>query len=249
MLYDQWYAKTEGGTKEMSAEDSRELVDLYGKTPPPANSPELKAEKITEAIKNWWTETGISKWDNNYIETLNKELQNAIREYNKTTGNGIPVPGSEDTTGMSPAGVLRIRQQEYDEAATSGDKDRIIQASIALESAKSSNEFMKSGMPWDRERNTFFTGDGGLSTKNDDERANDRLMVYGSEDAGSPARQAYDEFIANIRTIKPEHIQKLNERDDINKIIPDIMTDRTGQQLLEAIQRLHEITIRYDNEN
>jgi hypothetical protein len=273
VLTDQWKKLTNNGENPAPLEDMQAIIDKYGKAPPPANSPDLDAAKITEAIKNWWVQTGISQWDKNFIETLNKELQNAIRGHNNETGSNVPVPGSDpaDTSGMTPAEAVSIRQQEYKEALESGDDDWITRATIALERAlmealapKPVNDpideetrrvgeidrmLMKSGMPWDKDRAAFFTGDGNPFTKNDDEKTNDRLMAYGGEPTSSPARQAFDEFIGHLKTIKPEHIQKLNERDDINKIIPDIMTDKTGQLLLDTIRELKEITIRYDNEN
>jgi hypothetical protein len=107
MLHDQWAEKTENGTKAMSAEDSQALVDLYGKEPPPPNSPEFDAAKATQAIVNWWTKTGISHWDKNFPKTLAEELANAIRGYNKETGSSEPVPGEKPvipiTDDMTPA--------------------------------------------------------------------------------------------------------------------------------------------------
>jgi nicotinate-nucleotide pyrophosphorylase len=60
------------------------------------------------------------------------------------------------------------------------------------------------------------------------------------------ARQALDEVYDILKSFTPEQIKRLNESNEINRVIPDVMTDRTGQLLLEAIRELKETTIRYD---
>jgi len=77
---------------------------------PNASSPELEAQKTTQAITNWWTQTGISHWDRNFPTTLAEELAKAIREYRKETGEKMYVSGytPADTSGMSPLKFLNF---------------------------------------------------------------------------------------------------------------------------------------------
>jgi hypothetical protein len=71
-------------------------------------------------------------------------------------------------------------------------------------------------------------------------------MAYSKEAADTPAYQAYKEATDILGTFTPEQIRRVNESDDINKAIPDVMTDRTGQQLLEALRELKNMTLRYE---
>jgi hypothetical protein len=87
MLYDQWAKQTDYGTKAMSSEDSQALVDTYGKVPPPANSPELDVAKKIEEIRNWKTQVGIFKWDENFPNIILKELRKAKQEYAEAKGS------------------------------------------------------------------------------------------------------------------------------------------------------------------
>jgi hypothetical protein len=238
----------------MSAGDSQALVDLYGKVPPPANSPELDAAKMTEEIKNLWTQTGIFKWEENFPEKLLEELRKAKE--------GLPGKPA-DARDKLPADAVQARKQELEEAKASGGKNRIRQAEIDLyntemlaqdttmagmSAADLQSERMseirqgliKSGLPWDKDRVTLFTGDANPFTKNDDEESADRFMAYGKEPAGFPAYQAFERANDIFKTFTPEQIIKLNENNDINKAIPDVMTDRTGQLLLHAVEGLYE---------
>jgi hypothetical protein len=129
-LYNAWQSNPNIGDTALQAE-----IDKYRNGPPEAGSSELEAAKTTEAIKNWWTQTGQVYWDEQ-LPKLSQELQNAIRDFNRaTTGGNFPEKEPADTTGMSPADALRIRQQEYIDALDSGNKDWINQAAINLEKA------------------------------------------------------------------------------------------------------------------
>jgi hypothetical protein len=144
MLYDQWDEQTEHGTREMPKENAQTLVSAYGKEPPPANSPELDAAKTTEAIKNWWTQTGISHWDANFPDILLEELRKAIQEYNDETGSDVPLPplpplpslSDIDTTGMTSLEIERQAQENYRAALKRGTGDNAERAYRELETAQ-----------------------------------------------------------------------------------------------------------------
>jgi hypothetical protein len=220
----------------------RALIDKNKNEPPPADSPELKAAITIEEIKNWWTETGISHWDANFPNTLLEELRKGKGEYN-------PV----DTSGMTPVEAVRVRQREYMEAVKSGNPIWVQRASAALEKANMealspkpvidpldeearARMLLKSDGFWDSGRIAFFTGTANPFTKNDDERAFDRLKAY---EQFPEARQALDKAYDIMRSMTPDMVKKANESNKINDAIPlDIMTDRTGQALLRAIENM-----------
>jgi hypothetical protein len=85
-LYEAWKANP-----NISREDVQALINANRGGPEKAASPELKAAQITESIKNWYTETGIAQWDNSFGKR-HQELLEAIRTYNKETGNNVPLP-------------------------------------------------------------------------------------------------------------------------------------------------------------
>jgi hypothetical protein len=259
---------------KLNDESLKAIINNNKNEPPPPNSPELEAAKITEAIKNWWTQTGISHWDANFPTTLVQELAKAIREYNQETGNDEPVPGLPtkkpvDTSGMPPDEAVQVRQREYIEALDSGDRGRADRAAVALEKAHQEalspkpvidpideetkalalegnkraeieRMLLKSGGFWDSGRSAFFTGDANPFTKNDDERAFDKLKAY---EQFPEARQSLDKAYDIMRSMTPDQVKKANESNAVNSAIPqDIMTDRTGQALLRAIENM-KITI------
>jgi hypothetical protein len=255
MLYDQWAMKTDYGTKEMSSEESKSLIDTYGKMPPPANSPELEIARITEEIKNIYTQSGMIHWDESITE-IKDELVNAIQELKDKSESKAPYQ-PKDTVGLTPSEALKIRQQEYNDALASGNTARIEEAARALELANMEalapkyedpidqetrrmgeidRMLIKSGMAWDKERSTFFTGDGNALTKNDDEKAYDRLSGY---EQFPEAHQSLAEVFDIMRSFSQDQIKRANESNIVNSAIPqDIMTDRTGQELLEAIRNM-----------
>jgi hypothetical protein len=252
--------------KNITKDDWKQLIDSFKQEPSPADSPELDAAKIIEKIKNIYTDSGMIRWEST-IKTLQEELTKAIQEL-----GGIK--GPIDTTGMTPIEAATTRQDEYRDALISGDKDRIYKAGIELELATSKalapqtfidpldeelrrkveidQMLKKSGMPWEKGRATLFTEDVNPFTKNDDERAFDRLDAYGKQPSGSSARQAYDEFIEVVKLLTSEQMIRLNESNDINKMIPDVMTDKTAQLLTQTIEKLRkemeDVNITYDEE-
>jgi len=89
-LYNGW----KPGMNEASL---KALVDQYSNVPlPDSSSPELEAAKTTQAITNFWTQTGQTYWDKKIPTTLAEELANAIRENNKEAGGNTAVPFSMD---------------------------------------------------------------------------------------------------------------------------------------------------------
>jgi alkylhydroperoxidase/carboxymuconolactone decarboxylase family protein YurZ len=251
MLYDQWAVKTENGTKEMSSEDTKKLLDLYGKTPPPPDSPELEAAKTTEAIKNWWTQTGISHWDDNFPKTLAEEIAKAVQEYNKKTGSNVPVPKPEELFPSIDHGApltLSDARAAVEEAQSNLDAlkqergGRMARGLGSTEASKALNEAKAAEITLREEINNMlinqqgtglFTSDRNTRSKNDDEKAFSRLAAYENQ---PEAFQRVDEVFDIIRSLTPEQIQRANQSNSINYIIPDVMTDKTGQELLEAFR-------------
>jgi hypothetical protein len=87
----------EGWNPAMDDTGLQALIDRYKNQPlPNAGSPELEAQKTTQAITNWWTQTGQTYWDKKIPATLAEELAKAIRENNKAAGGNTPVPFSLD---------------------------------------------------------------------------------------------------------------------------------------------------------
>jgi hypothetical protein len=91
VLTDQWTKMTNNGEETASSENMQTIIDTYGKAPPPPNSKEFDAEKMTEGIKNWWTQTGQVYWDGQ-LTKIYDELEKAIQKYNEETGSNDPVP-------------------------------------------------------------------------------------------------------------------------------------------------------------
>ncbi|MDR0507764.1 MAG: hypothetical protein LBH32_13255 [Dysgonamonadaceae bacterium] len=250
MLYDTWKSREASGNP-LDEKETEKLLNTFGKTPPTASSPELDAARMIEEIKNLKTDTGQAYWDDQ-ISKIIEELRKAKKENDEVRN-----PKPADTRDMSPADVVRVRRQEYEAALKSGDAARIAEADRRLTEAERAvaatpdpmtagdmkdiamrNMLIKSGMPWDKDRITFFTGDGNPLTKNDDEQAYDRFMEYEKQPVGSPAHQAYNEATDILGTFTPKQIASVNESNSINAKIPDVMTDKTGQKLLEVVIQL-----------
>jgi hypothetical protein len=123
-LYKSW-----DENKGISKDDFKNIMESF--KPLSADNPYLKAAATIEEIKNWWTETGISKWEAGFPNMLLEELRKAKREYNKETGSNVPVTaGNAPVPGVIPgrtAGVIpgRIPSGNAANAWTSGDIDRI----------------------------------------------------------------------------------------------------------------------------
>jgi hypothetical protein len=236
--------------KNISSDDLKRLMESFKQEPPPAKSPELDAEKITRAIENWWKETGIAKWDENFPKTLAEELANAIRGYNEATGSNVPVPGevpppTPEESRKAVADTLAELEVAGTNPNVSGDEYRALmnnameaQVAEGLRQAEIDRMLMKTGMPWDKERVAFFTGDSNPFTKNDDERAFDRLSAYRQF---PEAQQALDEVFDILRSFSQKQIKRANDENLINSYIPqNPMTDRTGQLLVQEIEKLRE---------
>jgi hypothetical protein len=234
-------------------------LDQYKNLPPPAaRSPELDAAKQIEEIKNILSETGQVYWDKQ-LSKIYDELVKATQKYNEETGSDRPMPPRPETfpaveyppkpktVGETLADLDVAVNAPPTQGAAYGD---IVRASLnaSLEAqgiegmrlAEIDRMLMKTGMPWDRNRDTFFTGDANPFTKNDDERAYDRLTAY---EQFPEAQQSINEAFDIMRSMTPDQVKKANEDDLINLAIPqDIMTDKTGRDLLEAIKNM-KITI------
>jgi hypothetical protein len=124
VLYKAW-----DKNKDITTDELKKLMGSFKQEPPPADNPDLKAAITIEEIKNWWTETGISKWDAGFPNMLLEELKKAITAYNEATGSNVPVPsGGAPVPGVIPgAGTEKdaeaaLRATEDNPYATPGDK-------------------------------------------------------------------------------------------------------------------------------
>jgi hypothetical protein len=98
---------TNNGEDVVSSESTQALIDKYGTKPPPPNNPEFDAEKMTEAIKNWWTQTGEVYW-NKQLSKIYDELEKSIQAYNKETGSNVPLPPIPETFPKDPVPATPI---------------------------------------------------------------------------------------------------------------------------------------------
>jgi hypothetical protein len=124
----------------MDIDEWKRLVDQHKNQPlPNAGSPELEAAKTTQAITNWWTQTGQTYWDKKIPDTLFLELRKTIEEHNKVTGSNVPlplIPGTPaDQSKMTAEEKLESAQQAYDWARQTRDMGLISETSKNLGAA------------------------------------------------------------------------------------------------------------------
>jgi hypothetical protein len=264
MLYDQWAAKTENGTKSMSIEDAQELIDTYGKTPPPPNSPEFDAEKMKAVINGWWTQTGISKWDKNFPRTLAEELAKAIREYNKETGSSVPIPGEKPvipiTDDMTPKERYDAIEQNIKILSERGDYAGMERAVADLRRAEMDllRQNQEMDMKIDQARSavkgkTGMMYDEAFGSKEDKEAHRNVNSVFGaalsSEDSGErEAAMNFSQILRSMTETEKGAIDKYNKNGIWNELGKE--TDIRG--LISALDRLtstmDDITIKYEEE-
>jgi len=248
----------EGWKPGMSDASVKALVDQYKNNPlPNASSPELEWTQLTAQTANIVVQTGQIKFDESLPMLLEgrKKAENELREAMAGSKPYQPT----DTTGMTPQEALIASQADYAKALKKGTNEEFEEAArnVAAAQAKAMAEMsmppvdpyatdsrrlsqaqdMLMQSAWGK-GNTFFTGDGNPFTKNDDERANDRLMRYEATPRGSDTNNAFWEAIKIMESFTEAERRKTNETNAINRAIPDVMTDKTGQQLLEELRNL-----------
>jgi len=242
-----------------------ELKKRIGEQPglPKASNPEQENAKTIEQIRNIYTRIGQIKFEDYHAKHL-QELEKAKNELiNAIRGNKPYQP--TDTSNMNPYEAVTAAQSDYTKALENGTDQEFENAArkMAMAQALAASEFMnpslgktptdetwrigeisnmlmKTGMPWDKGKAAFFTGDANPFTKNDDEKAYDRLMDY--EQTGP---DAFKRVIGIMETFTEEQRRKINESDKINSILamPDVMTNKTGERLIEEIIKLRDMTI------
>jgi hypothetical protein len=255
-LYDKW-ADPNTSKAELDAliEESR------GKPLPSAESPELDVARTTQAITNLVTQTGLSQWDRKFPDILAKELEKALREHRQEMG---AAGRTVDTSNMTPAEALVAQHDVYEGSRRSGNRERIAEAGAALIQAE--NDMFEyeeaSRREWSRmpsaTKGLFDYGWTKLETpwKSDEQKADlaavkdfeamfKEAIFSGDTDQLQMVSSIFDKLeglpkdtreMWNRENVINNYLSGENE----NKITPDIMTDRTGYLLLEAIRELKE---------
>jgi hypothetical protein len=249
---DQLFNAWDGNNLIMSDEQLQAILDRQNIIPQ-SDSKELRAAIETQSIANWWTRTGQTYWDRS-LGHLREELVKAIREYNRETGSNIPLPLSLngqageripyaipmtasdviDTNRDELAALMRGENIEIPSAEEIRrrtqviiDEDRYL-ADMERILIQSRRQGQRGGI-------AFFTGDGNPFTQNEDERAYNRLLAYGSREE---TRDVFFEVLSILESFDEEQRRRANEYGATNAAIPNVMTDTTGQQLLAAIREL-----------
>jgi hypothetical protein len=117
----------------MGSAGMRKLIDGFQDGPPSADSKELNAAKITEAIKNYWTQTGMIYWEKQ-LPQLQQALVDAIAGLKEAQDSVTPTPKPDPTpidehedakAGKTPIEAVGVLQQRYGETIeASGDKTK-----------------------------------------------------------------------------------------------------------------------------
>jgi hypothetical protein len=95
---------------------------------------------------------------------------------------------------------------------------------------------------------SFFTGNFNGKTDTADEFAKERFLAYSDSSAGGAANDAFAQAIAILQQFSKEDRMRANESNAINDAMPDVMSDTTGIQLIQAIKDLADkmgVTIEY----
>jgi hypothetical protein len=218
--------------------EEAELKALTGKQAgiPDASSKELDAAVTTAEIVNAWTQKGQGYWDQKFPE-LYQELDKIIN-------------GNSGGKGESSPNSLSEARANYDYAIAHGTEAEIKEASNALnkEQFRASGMSLNQSMANSRQQRLDITnqlygyGWGKNQVEglfNGNEKGFDKkLFEYAEQPEGTPARQAFEEFNAFSQALTNEQRKELNSSNQINEMIPDFMSDRTGELLLEAIREL-----------
>ena len=226
MLYDTW--KTSGDS--LSEEKIEELIKLYGKEPPAANSPELDAAKKIEEIKNLMTQTGQDYWDDQMTK-LPQELAKAIREYNEKTGSSKPVPGREEipiTDDMSPQERYNAAEHNAQVLHERGDYAGAGQANTAwkraeMDSLARTNDIFAAagkvkqfgGLLYDQ---SWFSGKSGTEKREDREAQNKFYDIFDVALRGDENQYRQAQEAIGIMDTLPKDVYKQLDRDQYKGI-------------------------------
>jgi hypothetical protein len=222
-------------------------LDAYTKKPPDVNNPDLDAAKLIAEITNIYTKSGMIRWGDT-IKNLKDELKEAINGLKGNSDGDSPLTPAESRAAVTK--TLAELEATATNPASTGDDIRSAQnAAIDAQvgegkrQAETKRMLLKSDAFWDKDRIAFFTGNGNPFTKNDDERAYDRFMAY---EKRPETRPIFDEAIDILKSLNQDQIKKINENNEINKIILHVMTEETGKLMLEAMRELARTTIKYE---
>jgi hypothetical protein len=208
-----------------------EIDELTNRQPgiPTASSPELEGFQVVEKIKNEMTMAGQGYWDNQLPE-LYRELEKIRMEIAGTseplTVHDVAVDGTARVFGEGYASQIdRLLVNQEENATNTRIRNARLDPFWLTGARNRSRAERNAGSP------LFSSGDA------DDMLAYGRLQGY-MDEGNHPAFKAFEEVAAMLKSFTPEQRQTLNESNAINAAIPDVMTDRTGQHLLEAIRGL-----------
>jgi len=239
-LYNSW-----NSNKTLTDSQLQTILDKYKNTTPEADNAELRAAVYTASTTEWWTKTGQVWWDRR-ITMLETEFVKAIKEYNRTTGSYVPIPALPPIISSAPAiprslddktPPLAITPKET--AATGKTYSEWVNDRQAAAARNAEIDKMliqaKGG-----KNSTFFTGNGNLLTKNDDEESNKRFIAYRGSGANKDQQEAFYHTISRLETLTEAERKYANDTDMINRAIPDIKSDITGDLLIRRIEELIE---------
>ena len=230
----------------MSTEEFQKMMtDL--KSLPNSDSAELRAAIDTQGTVKWWVTLGQRYWDRQ-LPLIRDELIKAIETYNKETGSNVAVPERLST----PTMLSRAEQIEKELAPLPLAKGMAIQANRIIEN-REANDLQRDIMlaRTSSDLNAMFFGgktargsrasvyDAFFFNKNesDDQSAYNRLISY--RDSADPrAQKTFLQAVEIMQSFPDAEKIKANQTNAINAAIPNVMTDTTGQQLLQAMRDL-----------
>jgi hypothetical protein len=212
---------------------------------PDTKSPELEWAQLTAQTANNQKQTGQIKFDE-LLPEVREERDNALAEYDEQKIL------SADTTGMSPQEANNHYLKVLEAARRAKDPQTARWAEGVAQNLEADvwnqerdeminrrDMLMKTGMSWDKDKATFFTGSG-TPSKNDDEKAYDNFTALEKRvgyDA-SPERYYLDQVYAQLGKFDNAQREEVNRNDDLNRILAQ--SDLTAQRLYEAVVKLAE---------
>jgi len=227
----------EGWKPGMSDDSMKALVDRYKNNPlPNANGPELEGMITTEKIRNAYTEAGQIYFDKNFPK-LQSEFTKAQDEIVKAI-NALHYSNSragQMEEEMAPLGPIAHGMAVQADRIMANQEAAQLRRDIEMARVSPDTMFFGGRVPRGSSSPThtpFFN-----RNDNDDQYAYNRLMAY--RDSDDPqAQKAFLQALDIMKTFSNEEKTKANDTNTINRAIPDVMTDKTGQQLLEELRNL-----------
>jgi len=237
-IFDAWLKAFKENGIGIQEADLKELIEKNKNAPlPNVSSPELEWAQLTAQTANITVQTGQIKFDE-LLPKLREERDKAIEELRKTTTPTRAEQIAEELAPLGPMGKgMAIQANRVLESQEANDLEGAIRKSRMNSNV---NGMLLLGM---RETSrspavTPFFNKG----ENDDMSAYNRLISY--RDSDDPQTQrAFLEAIEIMKSFSEAERIKANQTNTINSAIPDVMTDKTGQLLLEEIRKLCDMTI------